>query len=179
MADSNDSLFFAESDEEEMNDANTTSHSQTIPEASVAETSSESCLPGPTATRKSTLFLPDSDDDDMDVEPQVDLLDLSQSLEAVTESLDDDVDIPQLEHGRASSVSTMSSSDHHLRNSSPVSSVDVEREIEPPKKKRKLSPEPSNTQPPFTTAYLGSFLVGNAWSTVRGRGYVKARTAMP
>lgn len=177
MADSNDSLFFAESDDEEMNDANTTSHSQTIPEAPVPETSSESCLP--TTTRKSTLFLPDSDDDDMYVEPQVDLMDLSQSLEAVTETLDDDVDIPQSEHGRASSVSTMSSSDHHLRNSSPVSLVDVEREIEPPKKKRKLSPEPSNTQPPFTTAYLGSFLVGNAWSTVRGRGYVKARTVMP
>ncbi|KAI0784921.1 SNF2 family N-terminal domain-containing protein [Abortiporus biennis] len=45
---------------------------------------------------------------------------------------------------------------------------------EPPTKKRKLSPE-SREAPltQFISAYLGSFIVGNAWSTVRGKGYIK------
>ncbi|THG99879.1 hypothetical protein EW026_g2563 [Hermanssonia centrifuga] len=42
--------------------------------------------------------------------------------------------------------------------------------IERPAKKRKLSLQ---NLVPFSSAYLGSFLVGKAWSTVRGKGYVK------
>ncbi|OSX66957.1 hypothetical protein POSPLADRAFT_1175676 [Postia placenta MAD-698-R-SB12] len=40
---------------------------------------------------------------------------------------------------------------------------------------RRLSSEPKVPSPAaFTSVYLGSFLVANAWSTVRGSGYVKA-----
>ncbi|KAI0068064.1 hypothetical protein BV25DRAFT_1793364 [Artomyces pyxidatus] len=51
------------------------------------------------------------------------------------------------------------------------------RESSPrPAKRRRLSP-PANTQSSkkltFRAAYLGSFIVGNAWSTVKGKGYVK------
>ncbi|KAA1467782.1 hypothetical protein DENSPDRAFT_770871 [Dentipellis sp. KUC8613] len=46
-----------------------------------------------------------------------------------------------------------------------------------PMDKRRLSP-PRNTQaskkPAFRSAYIGSFLVANAWSTVKGKGYIKA-----
>lgn len=38
----------------------------------------------------------------------------------------------------------------------------------PPNKKRKVTSESD-----LNSTYLGSFLVGNAWSTVRGKGYVK------
>ncbi|OCH95686.1 hypothetical protein OBBRIDRAFT_871170 [Obba rivulosa] len=69
---------------------------------------------------------------------------------------------------RASSVSSASS--HPApRSSSPASSVKSE---EPPTKKRRLSPKGAQ-QARFTSKYLGSFLIGNAWSTVRGSGYVK------
>src|SRR5882762_1358708 len=45
----------------------------------------------------------------------------------------------------------------------------------PPSKKRRVSPAPHTKAKgtPFRSAYIGSFVVGNAWSTVKGRGYVK------
>lgn len=86
---------------------------------------------------------------------------------------DTDIEIPSFEDGpRASSVSSMSS-DAQI-NSSPGSSP---KTIHPPAKKRRLSPPAQATSPspaPFSSAYLGSFLVGNAWSTVKGKGYVKS-----
>lgn len=39
-----------------------------------------------------------------------------------------------------------------------------------PNKRRKLSP-PSDSE--FTSAFLGSIVVANAWSTVKGKGYIK------
>ena len=39
-----------------------------------------------------------------------------------------------------------------------------------PNKRRKLSP-PSDSD--FTSAFLGSIIVANAWSTVKGKGYIK------
>lgn len=44
------------------------------------------------------------------------------------------------------------------------------QEVPRPNKRRKLSP-PSDLD--FTSAFLGSIVVGNAWSTVKGKGYVK------
>ena len=43
-------------------------------------------------------------------------------------------------------------------------------EVSRPNKRRKLSP-PSDSD--FTSAFLGSIVVANAWSTVKGKGYVK------
>ncbi|OBZ79016.1 hypothetical protein A0H81_01450 [Grifola frondosa] len=80
-----------------------------------------------------------------------------------------DIEIPDLDDiPRASSISSVSS--HcDTRNSSP----DPVQSEERPVKRRRISP-PVKIPANFTSAYLGSFLVGNAWSTVRGSGYVKA-----
>jgi DNA repair protein RAD5 len=44
-----------------------------------------------------------------------------------------------------------------------------------PAKKRRVSPASVASQsPPQSTYYLGSFIVGNAWSTVKGKGYTKS-----
>ena len=42
-------------------------------------------------------------------------------------------------------------------------------EVFQPNKRRKLSPSDFG----FTSAFLGSIVVGNAWSTVKGKGYIK------
>ena len=44
-------------------------------------------------------------------------------------------------------------------------------EVSQPNKRRKLSP-PSDLD--FTSAFLGSIVVANAWSTVKGKGYIKS-----
>ena len=43
-------------------------------------------------------------------------------------------------------------------------------EVSQPNKRRRLSP-PSD--PDFVSAFLGSIVVANAWSTVKGKGYIK------
>jgi hypothetical protein len=42
-------------------------------------------------------------------------------------------------------------------------------EVFQPTKRRKLSPPPDSD---FTSAFLGSIVVANAWSTVKGKGYI-------
>ncbi|KDQ63171.1 hypothetical protein JAAARDRAFT_119545 [Jaapia argillacea MUCL 33604] len=88
--------------------------------------------------------------------------------------------LPLEEETRASSVTSISS-DSIPSSSPPPPPGEDDR---PPNKKRRLSPPPtrapaaaassSSADPPFESAYIGSFLVGNAWSTVRGKGYVKS-----
>ena len=51
----------------------------------------------------------------------------------------------------------------------PVARYQLEQDFQP-KKRRKLSP-PSDSD--FTSAFLGSLLIANAWSTVKGKGYIK------
>lgn len=87
-----------------------------------------------------------------------------------------DLEIPSFEEvPRASSVSSLSSGPS-LRTSSPVPCPSGE---EPPVKKRRLSlpkvqaPTGQQLGAPFGNAYIGSFIVGNAWSTARGKGYIK------
>ncbi|EGN93185.1 hypothetical protein SERLA73DRAFT_172337 [Serpula lacrymans var. lacrymans S7.3] len=65
------------------------------------------------------------------------------------------------------------SDDEEQGNGAPIASKDR------PAKKRRLSPPSSPVPAPipvvsFECAYIGSFLVGNAWSTVKGKGYVKS-----
>ncbi|KAI0049269.1 hypothetical protein FA95DRAFT_1489629 [Auriscalpium vulgare] len=80
--------------------------------------------------------------------------------------IDDEIpdDIPPVpSSSRASSASSLAS-----RSPSPIYTA---RGISPPPaKRRRVSP---TKQPPFRSAYLGSFIVGNAWSTAKGKGYVK------
>jgi DNA repair protein RAD5 len=37
-----------------------------------------------------------------------------------------------------------------------------------------VSTKPTFSQAPFESIYIGSFIVGNAWSTVKGKGYVNS-----
>jgi DNA repair protein RAD5 len=95
------------------------------------------------------------------------------------------VDVPSSEGlSRASSVSSVDPNTSHANSPRARSSS----EDLPPSKKRRISPLPSEAEPlsilkediaqastlqPFEEAFIGSFLVGNAWSTVKGRGYIK------
>ncbi|OJA20678.1 HLTF/DNA helicase [Rhizopogon vesiculosus] len=160
-------LFFAASDDEDDN-ANATT-AQSVRPASPPSSS-------PYSSHQKRLFFADSDDDDIPrfQTPRPTVIDVS----LVGNNDDDsgsDLEIPSFEEvPRASSVSSLSSGPS-LRTSSPVPGPSG---AEPPVKKRRLSPpkvqaHTEQLEAPFRTAYLGSFIVGNAWSTVRGKGYIK------
>jgi len=166
-------LFFAGSDDEDDSTNSTTAQAgvSTRPASRQPAPSSSS----PYSSREKRLFFADSDDEDIPrfQTPRPIAIDASLVKKEEDDS-ESDLEIPSFEEvPRASSVSTMSSGPS-LRSSSPVPGLSVE---EPPVKKRRLSP-PSKVQAhtgqaPFDTAYLGSFLVGNAWSTVKGKGYIE------
>lgn len=96
------------------------------------------------------------------------------------------VDIPQPSspsHASSSASSDVSSPSPGRLSRSP--SIEA---VEPPRKKARMASEevtivsdhggvPSTStltpQLSFVTTYLGSFVVGNAWSTVKGKGYCK------
>lgn len=167
------SLFFAGSDGEE--------------DAAMGEPEPQSTGSRP----KPALFLADSDDEephafglttptkrsiyigyrkkdsDSDDSHRFDMTDLHPPD---VSDFDQGADIPESEPiPRASSVSSMSSGpsiNHKV--SSPTPSIEI---VEPPVKKRRI--DPVSIAPPSTSAdsiYLGSFIVGNAWSTARGKG---------
>jgi len=159
-------LFFAASDDEDDNTNSTTA--QSVRPASPSSSS-------PHSLHQKRLFFADSDDDDI---PRFQTPKKAVTDASLTRNGDDDngsdLEIPSFEEvPRASSVSSLSSGPS-LRTSSPVLGYSEE----PPIKKRRLSPpkvqaHAEQLEVPFRTAYLGSFIVGNAWSTVRGKGYVK------
>ncbi|CCM03639.1 uncharacterized protein FIBRA_05783 [Fibroporia radiculosa] len=119
------------------------------------------------------LFFADSDDEDiMNSAPaQAPILNNALPEDAVVD-LSEDIDLLQSDDvPRASSVSSVSSVPDRL-SSSPAPSVNSDR---PPTKRRKiLASERESFAVEFTSSYLGSFPVGNAWSTVRGSGYIKS-----
>ncbi|KZT73229.1 hypothetical protein DAEQUDRAFT_721807 [Daedalea quercina L-15889] len=127
------------------------------------------------APREPALFFADSDDDEDSIEHVPIQLPMS-TLDQEMADLSDDIEIPELnDPPRASSVSSASSA-HEPKPSSRSPSVPVEeRSDERPMKKRKLSPTSPDAEAlaSFNLSYMGSFLVANAWSTVRGSGYVK------
>jgi DNA repair protein RAD5 len=84
-----------------------------------------------------------------------------------------DIEMPSFKDiPRASSVTSLSSVPFQRDGaSSPAPSVES---IERPTKKRRVTSVTDTSQVPFESIYLGSFIVGNAWSTVKGQGYVKS-----
>ncbi|KAG2050647.1 hypothetical protein BDR06DRAFT_960022 [Suillus hirtellus] len=170
-----DGLFFADSDDEE-DDAKSTT--VTVPSqigVSVQPASHQLAPPSgpPYSPQEKRLFFADSDDEDIPRFQTPRPIAINSELIMNGNDSESDLEIPSFEEvPRASSVSSMSSGPS-LRSSSPVPGPSRE---EPPVKKRRLSP-PSKVQvrmgPSGHSAYLGSFLVGNAWSTVRGKGYIK------
>lgn len=141
--------------------------------------------------RTQGLFFADSDDEDDKMHiPSIPLPALSITKEDPIVIEDDEdlgyIDIPQVSspsHPSSSAASSASSPPTARLSRSP--SLEA---IEPPKKKMRISSNTENApsgnghtvgtfQPlthPFVAAYLGSFIVGNAWSTVKGKGYCKA-----
>ncbi|CAL1694577.1 unnamed protein product [Somion occarium] len=145
-------LFFPDSDDEGV---------QALPRTSSPEPSAYSSDSGP------GLFFADSEDDEPPIQ--------AENSIANNEEIPMEVDIKTKEtvDGRASSVSSSSKLPGNSRVPSSRSSPALGTEG-PPAKKRKLSPDSAVDSKESKSAYLGSFLVGNAWSTVRGKGYIKS-----
>lgn len=169
------SLFFAGSDGEE--------------DVSMENLESKPSTP-PGSRQKPALFLEDSEDEETHASVFVtpakrgrgvvnngsdsdgphpfdmkDFLDPSTTMESEQAAdIPENVSIP-----RASSVSSMSSGPSlNNRMSSPTPSIEI---VKPPVKKRRVEPVPIT--PPNKSSdsiYLGSIIVGNAWSTSRGKG---------
>ena len=159
-------LFFAGSDDEDMDDVQ-----PAVPETTAtAQRSSSNATQAHSSTQK-PLFFVDSDEE----ESTKYRTRQSTSMDGVEddEALQLDVDLPDIvDVPRAPSVSSLSSGQGSSRDSSPPpprQSVD-----EPPPKRRKLSPAPPSAfDHALEPIYLGCFLVDNAWSTVKGTGYIK------
>lgn len=122
--------------------------------------------------REKRLFFPDSDDETIptfDV-PRDSTVRMIPLVAGANDDSGSELELPPIEEvPRASSVSSISSM--VSRDSSPPQTTT--RSSPPPTKKRRLS---SSMQPKPTVksngTYLGTFLVPNAWSTVKGKGYI-------
>jgi DNA repair protein RAD5 len=133
----------------------------------------------PESESKPRLFFADSDDDE-ETHASTFTTPMKRSISVHIENdasffdgQSSDVEIPSFEEiPRASSVSSMSSAlSGKDKDSSPAPYIES---TEPPTKKMRMSSPFTASQPPFESIYIGSFIVGNAWSTVRGKGYVKS-----
>ncbi|KAG7099770.1 hypothetical protein E1B28_001582 [Marasmius oreades] len=122
------------------------------------------------------LFLHDSDDEGLEFERDI----LSKPLKRMKsednlKTDDEMLGIENLPHPS----SPCSSISEHISISSEGDEEKAEVIKPPPAKKRRIFPTPPPTAPPASTddvkfpAFIGEFLVVNAWSTVSGKGYVK------
>lgn len=156
------SLFFSGSDDEEAAMDTTEERQDPVPSASGS---------GQNRSQANKLFFADSDDEDETNRPSFatpqkrDLLDEKENSSS-------DIEIPNFEEVPRTSSPSIASSVPSPKNedSSPAPSIEI---IERPKKKRRLS-LPVASQATFDSIYIGSFIVGNAWSTVKGKGYIKS-----
>ncbi|KAF9011125.1 SNF2 family N-terminal domain-containing protein [Cyathus striatus] len=151
-----DGLFFADSDGEEKDiDMPSADHLEETP-------------------RETPLFMESSDDEDVEDFTK----DFRSSVPLVIhDGPDTDADIP-----RGSSVSSFS--DGCMRSSPNPSFIEVEVSDNraPPSKKRRLSLPPASEQltssTTFPPTYIGEIIIPNAWSTISGKGYVKANDSV-
>ncbi|KAG9316777.1 putative DNA repair protein RAD5 [Chiua virens] len=126
----------------------------------------------PQQVREKRLFLPDSDDETIPTFECLPNSIVGMTPLATAAGDDSDLELPSVEEvPHASSISSMSSP--ASRNSSPLPEVTT-RSSPPPTKKRRLSfsAESSKAIVQSDSTYLGTLLVPNAWSTVKGRGYI-------
>ncbi|TCD62159.1 DNA helicase rad5 [Steccherinum ochraceum] len=169
------SLFFADSEDEGASEA--PSHPGNEDADILQDTPAFSSSPGPSspesrASTKEALFLEDSDDDVvlMDDGPS---MSQAHKIRAGDTDMEVAADLEKslFEDIRSGPIPGPSRQSPEVKSSRSASL----RVDEPPSKKRKLSPENQRTATLAlpTSMYLGSFLVGNAWSTARGKGYVK------
>lgn len=167
-------MFFAGSDDEATNvQPQSTTVLNPPTEDTVIATQRKSVTQNP-------LFFADSDDEEPEpmnyrqrsIPP---ILDVDDNAD-----LEFDVEMPEfLDVPRASSVSSDASSERdEAKRKSAHDLIYDEQSVEslqpggPPAKKRRLSP-PAQVSVESSPTYLGYFLVDNAWSTVKGTGYIK------
>ncbi|KAF8557658.1 hypothetical protein OG21DRAFT_1482121 [Imleria badia] len=137
----------------------------------------------PQQVREKRLFFPDSDDEDIPTfeDPLRSIPGMTPLATGGTDDSGSDFELPSIEEvPRASSVSSMSSM--ISRDSSPPlplplplpPQTTIIRSSPPPTKRRRLSLS-SQPKPAIKSdgTHLGTFLVPNAWSTVKGKGYIK------
>ena len=131
-------------------------------------------LPEPTPLASSSslgkrLFFADSDDEDSKdlVSEPVQALPSISGDEALSDA---NVDTNFDDHKPPSSAASNMSSVPASPCSSPAPVHDA---VKSPVKKPRLSSPGRSRSKTFTSAYIGTFIVGNAWSTAKGRGYVK------
>lgn len=154
--------FFASSDDEE-NEAEDLVENDLLP----VKRRSVSRSSAPLASKENQpLFLPDSDDED-EIKPP--------SSPGAVLDFEDDEDIMVVDAPLVPAPAPI----RPIRVPQASQKPSARTSNPPPAKKRKLSPASSDievTTPdekPFSASYIGSFLVGNAWSTVKGKGYIK------
>lgn len=154
--------FFASSDDEE-NEAEDLVENDLLP----VKRRSVSRGSAPLASKENQpLFLPDSDDED-EIKPP--------SSPGAVLDFEDDEDIMVVDAPPAPAPAPT----RPIRAPQASQKPSTRTSNPPPAKKRKLSPASSDIEvttsndKPFTASYIGSFLVGNAWSTVKGKGYIK------
>lgn len=118
---------------------------------------------------KSGLFFADSDEEGQTYESSFVTPQKRHVSSQEVDDEDEDIEIPNFEELPKASSPTSTSP---ARQSSPTPSITIVNS--PPAKKQKLSPlPPVHVQSHATSMYIGSFIVGNAWSTVKGPGYIK------
>ena len=185
MAAVDDTLFFAGSDEEEaMSEPQAPAAAQSdisdFEDSALhdAEPGAPSRSPSP---EPEPLFLAESDEDADNAHCNARKYAESYITQSVDDARDDIEFLPpdisrktvsRPEDQRASSISSVSSAPPP-RTSSPAPSDCLESIEEPPTKRRRLSAEAGSSSASFDAAFLGTFIVGHAWSTVKGTGYVK------
>lgn len=159
------SLFFADSDDEAAPEERSMQHSDVpITSSSPAPSSPESRVSG----KDQALFLEDSDDEVILVDVESPAGTLQQDPVA-----DSDVKMEFAELNKAMFEQPVAGSSRISQPEPQPARPTSTRNSEPPAKKRKLSADKGATSP-GRSMYLGSFVVGNAWSTVRGKGYVRS-----
>lgn len=160
-------MFFAGSDDEDI--VLDTHPSPAIPEETMAVAEATQRPRSPT---QKPLFFADSDEDEpVNYRPQHIVPPQDMEDDAGIEL---DVDMPEfVEVPRASSVSSTSSGMYDSHSSSSPPPPVRQHSEGPPSKKRRLSPVDHVPAPGHESMYLGYFLVDNAWSTVKGFGYIK------
>ena len=164
-----DSLFFAGSEDE----ANADIIEEAVSIAQQSEVDEPMDSAAPSRQSSEPLFLPESDEENDESreagEDAMVIEELSQRFGKVVNDADD-IEILEVNTGRSERASSLSSV-ASMHSSSQHQHTVPER----PNKKRRLSLEPTEepSHPPFESAFLGTFIVGHAWSTVKGKGYIK------
>jgi len=166
------SLFFAGSDDDDDN-------AKMGPEISDDDVSMPASLPAGSQISESEsgvpsenegLFFASSDDEDLGSTTRL------KAPRSIAPSVDEDASMLDAH----APLFQPSQDDSDLFDKSPLlvpqsSSPPTAFDSSPPLKKRRISPVPHAKAKgtPFRSAYIGSFVIGNAWSTVKGRGYVR------